>query len=219
MQLIKKYIDKDLKELIEAALFILIAGFTFARYEYVTDFVAGRLDHLWILADTVEGGASMRFITIFLVIGIGAGYIMQKLIDSIKRKPKELTQLALQEKQRISKYATVGGMGFIWKLVILYILVDLIEMSEYIAVIPVFFVISLHNYLLNSFWTFKGWNSGKAGYFKYVLLNGATALIYFAVYYMFISIGTHYLMASTLGGGSAALLNFALARFKIWKLA
>ena len=188
------------------------------NYEYVRDFVSGRLEYKWLFSRTAEGGLSLRYITLFLIIGMGAGFLVSKLLKELKKAPQKAAAIANGEKERLFKFAVVGGSGLLLKLILMGLGVELLGISQYIVIFPAALIVNASNFTLNTLWTFKGFNPGIKGYFKYLGLNAISFIGYMGVYYTFLATGQHYLMAGFYGVCTIGLINFALSRLKIWKL-
>ena len=195
------------------AIIILIIAVT--QFEYARDYTSGRLEYLWNFAEL--SNKDVRLFTFIIIVGAGIGALIHQVYQLIKNGSTAAIKLTKEERDRVLKFGISGGIGLVWKTILLVALVEIFNVSEVLAVIPIFFLISLHNYILNSIWTFKGFKPGRYGYFRYLLVNAATGVVYFSIYYSFLYIDTYYLYASFLGVGAAGLLNFAASRYGIWK--
>jgi len=108
-------------------------------------------------------------------------------------------------------------MGLIWKSILLYLLVENNIISEQYAIIPIFFIIGIHNYILNNKWTFKDSDTKSFALPKYILLNSITFVIYTISYWILLALDIQYITSSILAVGLGAILNFILVRSKVWK--
>ena len=128
-----------------------------------------------------------------------------------------LLEIFHKEKFKISKFSLVGIMGLVWKSILLYLLVENNIISEQYAIIPIFFVIGIHNYILNNKWTFKDSDPKAFALPKYILLNSITFVIYTASYWLLLVLGIQYIISSILAVGLGAVLNFILVRANVWQ--
>ena len=129
MQFITKVKSLKLQSWLEYLAALLIALLAITNYEYVRDFVSGRLEYKWLFSRTAEGGLSLRYITLFLIIGSGAGFLVSKLIAELRKAPQKAIEIAKEEKERLFKFAIVGGSGMVLKLILIAIRVELIYLS------------------------------------------------------------------------------------------
>ncbi len=114
-------------------------------------------------------------------------------------------------------FGGVGGIGVVWKLIFLYILVSHFHTSPYLAVLPIFVLINIHNYILNNSITFKNKKQlSFHNYLEYLGVNLISIGIYFSVYYGLLSINIHYLIASTIAVGFAGIINYVASIKIIW---
>lgn len=185
------------------------------QFLHVRDYVSGRLEYQWLFAELTN--KDIKLFTILIAIGAGTGYLVNAVIQAFRNKTKEATSLALDERNRFTKFAIVGFMGVIWKTILLWIGVNNYGISEWIIIIPIFFIIFMHNYTLNNYWSFKNLDRASNSIIKYLGINLASGAIFFSVYYVFLFLDVHFLLASYLGVGAAAFINFAGSRLGVWK--
>lgn len=197
-----------------AAIIILI--FVSTQFILARDYVSGRLEYKWLFAEL--SNKDVKFFTIIITIGAGTGFLLNAATQYIINKTKEATDIAIEERNHFIKFAIVGAMGVGWKTLLLWIGINSYGISEWIIIIPIFFIIFLHNYVLNNYWTFKDFHIANNGIAKYLGVNLLSATIFFSVYYGFLFMDLHYLIASYLGVGAAALINFAGSRLGVWKI-
>ena len=145
---------------------------------------------------------------------MGAGFLVSKLLKELKKAPQKAAAIANGEKERLFKFAVVGGSGLLLKLILMGLGVELLGISQYIVIFPAALIVNASNFTLNTLWTFKGFNPGIKGYFKYLGLNAISFIGYMGVYYTFLATGQHYLMAGFYGVCTIGLINFALSRLK-----
>jgi len=194
---------------------VLILIFISINFEFARDYVSGRLEYKWLFAEL--SNKDVKLFTILITIGAGAGFLVNAIIQNIRTKTKEATNVALEERNRFIKFGIVGLMGVGWKTLLLWQGVEKYGISEYIVIIPIFFIIFFHNYILNTIWSFRGLTTTENSLFKYLGINIFSGLVYFSCYYSFLLLHTHYIFASLLGVGAAAFINFAGSRLGVWK--
>ncbi len=70
---------------------------------------------------------------------------------------------------QLLKYMIVGGSGALLSLTILYILTNLVGLHYLVSYMFAFIIVVCSNYLLNTFWTFKGRKNYGIG--RYALIS------------------------------------------------
>lgn len=109
------------------------------------------------------------------------------------------------------KFGTVGGLGVLWKSLLLIFMVEYIHINPELAIFPIAFIILIHNYELNRIWTFKAKRTIK-NFSQYAVTNAASLGVYFGLFFLFNTF-MFYLFASWLAVIFAAGINFVLANW------
>lgn len=127
----------------------------------------------------------------------------------------QLWQLYLT-KYRWIKFGIVGGSGAVLKLVLMYLLTDILGIYYIISYLMSFSVVVAHNYVWNSRWTFK--QSGMPlGLAKYAAVSAFTVTINTGVIYLLTdALGLWYMFSTAIAILIAFSINYFLSRRWVW---
>lgn len=113
----------------------------------------------------------------------------------------------------------VGLVGLFINLLLLYWLVDVININYWISANIAFIIVVLINFVLQKTWSFQGMgdSKGQVQFVKFATLSLFNFLANALLIYLFVSlIGVWYLLAQFVITGLLFLLNFTIYRYYIF---
>lgn len=124
--------------------------------------------------------------------------------------------------QRFLKFALVGGLGSLISLILLYSFVEAFGLNKYLAWFFGLVVGLASNFILNSIYT---WADRKANskneiikrLIKYYSFYGLIILLNYFFYFLFNTLGLHYILSAFISVFICALINFSAVNTFIWK--
>jgi len=118
---------------------------------------------------------------------------------------------------QVVKFATVGGIGTIVKLGLLYLMVEYANIHYLGANAVTFLVAVTHNYTLNSLWTFRGRQANPVGYLKYVTTSLFSLGINTCIVFVLTGpAGIWYVASAFIAILIGFLINYTLSRRWVW---
>jgi len=134
-----------------------------------------------------------------------------EIIDYVK-------QLIMLSDYRTFKFIAVGVSGVFVNLGLLWLLVSLINLSEFLAAIISIEASILSNFFLNDFWTFKDRRRGKFIY-RLIKCHGSALgpVVNYAVYVLLFAIGLNYIIADGVGILFGFVANYLFSEMVVWR--
>ena len=117
--------------------------------------------------------------------------------------------------ERLLKFMIVGGSGALLSLTILYVLTNLVGLHYLVSYMFAFIIVVCSNYLLNTFWTFKGKKNNGIG--RYVLISLCSLGVRQGLLFIFTDLlGLWYMLSAVIVIAGLFIINYIVSRRFVW---